>query len=41
MPDGLESPPALADPALLTAEEQRLQEARARRSVAGLGTLSQ
>ena len=29
MPDGLESPPALADPALLTAEEQRLQEARA------------
>ena len=29
MPDGLEPPPALADPALLTAEEQRLQEARA------------
>src|SRR4029079_4926910 len=29
MPDGLESPPALADPASLTAEEQRLQEARA------------
>jgi hypothetical protein len=29
MPDGLESPPPLADPALLTAEEQRLQEARA------------
>ena len=29
MPDGLESPPALADPALLTAEEQRLLEARA------------
>src|ERR1700755_569191 len=29
MPDGLESPPALADPALLTAEEQRLQEGRA------------
>ena len=29
MPDGLESPPPLADPVLLTAEEQRLQEARA------------
>ena len=29
MPDGPESPPPLADPALLTAEEQRLQEARA------------
>src|SRR5690349_17332762 len=29
MPDGLESPPALADPALLTAEEQRLLQARA------------
>src|SRR5256714_181848 len=29
MPDGLESPPALADPAMLTAEEQRLQDARA------------
>jgi hypothetical protein len=29
MPDGLESPPPLADPALLTAEEQRLLQARA------------
>src|SRR6201999_1102121 len=29
MPDGLDSPPALADPALLTAEERRLTDARA------------
>ena len=29
MPDGPESPPPLADPALLTAEEQRLLQARA------------
>src|ERR1700685_3918852 len=28
-PDGLTSPPAVADPASLTAEERRLQEARA------------
>jgi hypothetical protein len=41
MPDGLESPPALADPALLTAEEQRLLQARAGVPWRAWGTLSQ